>query len=275
MTRLKRMLCSGMLVLAGMASTSIAAEKVGQAVKINVTITGQAGTMTTGDAVHRNERVRANQSGVGQFVFDDGSKLAIGPNASIVIDRYVLGEGGKVKRLTLKATKGTFRWISGKSPSAAYSIVTPAGTLGVRGTTVEMQIGPGGQVMVLNVEGESEFCIDPSDRSTCKMLRNSCDFVIADPRTREITDPERVSPEAVIAFGGPDALPLIRDSDQLLPGFKRGQNECGLGKTAKAAVSGTERRFRSSFSQRCFGRIGECARCSHRAAGPLRTPGRR
>jgi hypothetical protein len=119
--------------LAGIASPGIADEKVGQAVKINVTVSGASGSMSTGDAVHRNERVRANASGVGQFQFDDGTRLAIGPNANIVIDKYVLGEGGKVKKLTLRATKGTFRWISGKSSSTAFSIVTPAGTMGIRG----------------------------------------------------------------------------------------------------------------------------------------------
>ena len=119
--------------LAGFAPAAVAQEKVGDAVKINVTVTGAAGTMTTGDPVHREELVRANASGVGQFQFHDGTKLAIGPNASVKIDRFVLGEGGKVKKLTIRATKGTFRWISGKSPSSAYTIVTPAGTLGVRG----------------------------------------------------------------------------------------------------------------------------------------------
>jgi hypothetical protein len=133
-TRRMTLLFGGVLAaLAGIAPAAIAAEKVGNAVKINVTVTGAAGSMSTGDAVHREELVRANASGVGQFQFHDGTKLAIGPNASVKIDRFVLGEGGKVKKLTIRATKGTFRWISGKSPSSAYTIVTPAGTLGVRG----------------------------------------------------------------------------------------------------------------------------------------------
>jgi hypothetical protein len=119
--------------LAGIAPNAIAAEKVGNAVKINVTVTGATGPLATGDPVHRDERVRANASGVGQFQFDDGSKLAVGPNANVVIDKYVLGEGGKLKKLTVRATKGTFRFISGKSAPAAYTIITPAGTMGIRG----------------------------------------------------------------------------------------------------------------------------------------------
>ena len=133
MRKLRWILCASILGMAGMSSAAIAAEKVGNAVKINVTITGDSGVMSTGDAVHRDERVRANASGVGQFQFDDGSKLAVGPNATIVIDKYVLGEGGKLKKLTVRATKGTFRFISGKSSPEAYTIVTPAGTMGIRG----------------------------------------------------------------------------------------------------------------------------------------------
>ena len=119
--------------LAGIAPNSSAAEKVGKAVKINVTVTGASGSMRTGDAVHRDERVRANASGNGQFQFDDGTKLAIGPNANVVIDKYVLGEGSKVKKLSLRVTKGTLRFISGGNSPKAYTIVTPAGTLGIRG----------------------------------------------------------------------------------------------------------------------------------------------
>jgi hypothetical protein len=133
-TRRIRLLLGILLTsLAGISSAAIGAEKVGQAVKINVTVTGNTGVMSTGDAVHRDERVRANASGVGQFQFDDGSKLAVGPNATVVIDKYVLGEGGKLKKLTVRATKGTFRFISGKSSPSAYTIVTPAGTMGIRG----------------------------------------------------------------------------------------------------------------------------------------------
>jgi hypothetical protein len=128
------LLLSGVAVaVTVISSNGHSAEKVGQAVKINVTVTGDAGAIDTGDAVHRNERVRANASGLGQFEFRDGTKLAIGPNANVVIDKFVLGEGGTVKKLTIKATKGTFRFIAGRSSSKAYTIVTPAGTLGVRG----------------------------------------------------------------------------------------------------------------------------------------------
>jgi hypothetical protein len=128
------LIAAGMLAaLANFSSIAHAGEKVGEARKIDITVTGAAGSLSKGDAVHRNERIKANASGLGQFEFHDGTKLAVGPNASVVIDKFVLGEGGKLKRFTIKASRGTFRFISGKSSAGAYKISTPAGTLGIRG----------------------------------------------------------------------------------------------------------------------------------------------
>ncbi|TGV72847.1 hypothetical protein EN788_72790, partial [Mesorhizobium sp. M2D.F.Ca.ET.145.01.1.1] len=80
------------------------------------------------------ERISTSNSGLGQFVFLDGTKLAVGWGSSVVIDKYIFNDDNSVKKLTIRAAKGTFRWISGSSPSSAYQIVTPAGTIGVRGT---------------------------------------------------------------------------------------------------------------------------------------------
>lgn len=227
---------AGILTLASISSAGLGAEKVGQAVKINTLVTGAEGKKTTGDAVYRDERVRANATGLGQFEFDDGTKLAIGPNANVTIDKYVLGEGGQLKKLTIRATKGSFRFIGGHSSSKAYTIITPAGTLGVRGTAAEVQVLPDGSVMVVQLEGTSEFCMNPQDRSTCRLLKNKCDFVVANRNTGQITDPEKISSEAVLAYGGPDSLPILQDNKELLDSFKFGNNECGLTKTAKALI---------------------------------------
>jgi hypothetical protein len=101
---------------------------------------------------------------------------------------------------------------------------------------VEAQVLPDGSVMVVNIRGTSEFCIDPQDRSTCRVLAKPCDFIVANRATRQITDPETVSSEAVLAYGGPNALPLIQDNRELVSSFKFGGNECGLSKTAKALI---------------------------------------
>ena len=142
---LSRLILAGLVTVAAFAASASAADKVGEAVKITVRITGQAGALATGDAIHRDERLRSDASGVGAFLFEDGTKLAVGPNSSVVIDNYVYGGGNTVKKLTLGATKGTLRWISGKSGHQAYKIQTPSGTLGVRGTAFDVYVGANGR----------------------------------------------------------------------------------------------------------------------------------
>jgi len=100
---------------------------------------------------------------------------------------------------------------------------------------VDIQVLPDGSVMAVNVEGVSEFCVDPQDRSTCRLLKNHCDFIVANPHTRQITEPEPISAEAILLYGGPESLPLLQNNEELVKSFKFGENECNL-TLAKAFV---------------------------------------
>ena len=106
------------------AVPSMASEEVGQAVLIKTQVTGQSGALAAQEPVHRDERISTSASGLGQFLFRDGTKLAVGGGSSVVIDKFVFDDATSVKKLSIKAAKGTFRWISGKSKSEAYEIVT-------------------------------------------------------------------------------------------------------------------------------------------------------
>ncbi|MGO8565429.1 hypothetical protein ACC743_39500, partial [Rhizobium ruizarguesonis] len=57
------------------------------------------------------------------------------------IDKYVFDDSQSVKKLTIRSAKGTFRWVSCSSNSSAYQILTPAGTIGVRGTSFDFYVG--------------------------------------------------------------------------------------------------------------------------------------
>lgn len=100
---------------------------------------------------------------------------------------------------------------------------------------VDFQVLPDGSVMAVNIQGVSEFCIDPQDRRTCRLLKNHCDFIVANPHTRQITEPEPISAEAILLYGGPDSLPLLQNNEELVKSFKFGENECNLA-LAKAFI---------------------------------------
>jgi hypothetical protein len=215
-------------------ATGAVAEQVGKAVSVRTVVTGASGELKRSDPVNRDERIKTNNTGLGQFQFIDGTKLAVGPNSSIVVDEYVLGSGNRVKRLALNTTKGALRWISGKSPSSAYEIATPMGTLGVRGTAVDLYVGNNVSMLVL-LNGAAQWC-PPGDRSNCVVLDRPCDFIVA--RGGNISQPERVTARAANQFGT-DAFPFLVNNQRLLPSFRLGRANCGIGKDRLPSRNGS------------------------------------
>ncbi|MBB5575983.1 FecR family protein [Rhizobium paranaense] len=212
----------GVMLLA--PSPSSAAEKVGEAVLIKTEVSGASGPLAVDDPVHRDEQIRTSISGLGQFTFRDGTKLAVGAGSSVVIDKFVFDDSGAVKKLTINAAKGTFRWMSGNSNHSAYQIVTPAGTIGVRGTAFDFYVGSNGTTAVVLLNGAAQFC----GAGGCRQLKAQCDCVVA-KRNGEISDPRRVNRDILKTLGNQKALPFL-SGDQSLSGRMAfaGGGDCGL-----------------------------------------------
>lgn len=200
-----------------------AAEKVGEAVLIKTSVTGQNGAIEVKSPVHRNERIRTSKSGLGQFVFRDGTRLAVGWGSTVTIDKFVFDDEDSVKKLTIRATKGTFRWISGTSKSTAYEIRTPAGTIGVRGTAFDFFVAPNGMTAMVLLSGSARFC----GSNGCKDLNRRCESVIAKPRGG-VSDPKRVSGDILTQMGNRNALPFLSGSQELTRDFRRATGGCSL-----------------------------------------------
>lgn len=200
-----------------------AAEKVGEAVLIATRVSGSGGALSKGDAIHRDERINSNSSGEGAFVFEDGTKLAVGPNSSIVIDEFVYRSGSKFQKLALGASKGTFRWISGTSDHSAYKIKTPSGALGVRGTAFDIYVAPDGTTAVTLLNGAAEFC----SAKRCQRIDRRCDVLIA--RTDgSISRPKGVVNDLGLNKGGREAFPFLSGQAGLPRNFKAASGCAGL-----------------------------------------------
>ena len=215
------------VVLATLPSAAGSAERVGEVVRVSIQVSGQAGALGKGDAIHRDERIRSNASGTGAFVLQDGTKLALGPNSSILIDQFVYRGGAKAEKLVIDATKGTFRWISGNSDSSAYQIRTPSGALSVRGTAFDVYIGADGVTAVALLNGSAEFC----GRQGCVRLTRRCDFLLARP-DGSITKPRGVVRDLGINRRAGDVFPFLTGQAGLPRGFKASSNCAGLGDIA-------------------------------------------
>jgi hypothetical protein len=185
-----------------------------------VKASGGAGArvLKTAAPVYFNDRLQSNATGVGQFQFVDGSKLAIGPSASIVIDKFVYKGGQTIQRLGIAAAKGAFRFISGKSASSAYRIVTPAGTMGIRGTAFDFTIRSGKTYVVL-LKGNVRFCSGGS----CKTLKRACDFIVAGGGS--VSDPDHLG-KGITGADAREIFPLLANQGGLSSSFRLPGRSC-------------------------------------------------
>ena len=227
---MRKLAVAALALLALIGSATAEPEKIGTATLIRTSVNGDYGEMVVKGPIHRNERIRTSKSGLGEFLFRDGTKLAIGWGSNIVVDSFVFDDAGSVKKLTLKAARGTFRWISGKSKSTAYQINTPSGTIGVRGTKFDFYVGPDGTTAVVLLSGAAQFC----GSGGCVQLRNRCDCVIAKRGTRPAVS--RANRRTLDALGNARALPFLSNNQTLSGGFGASSG-CGM---SSRRLAGTE-----------------------------------
>ena len=112
--------------------------------------------ITRNSPIFRDDRLSATTSGNAQIILVDKTKIVVGPGAQVDIDNFVFNSDDTFKTVTIRATKGAFRFVSGNSGNSAYKIETPSGTIGVRGTAFDVGI-TGDQMHVVMVRGEVQM----------------------------------------------------------------------------------------------------------------------
>lgn len=140
----------------GTMAQSSAPSDIGIAASVVNEVDGTIGQQThrksVGDKVFTNEIISTGSDSKGQLLFRDETSLTVGPNSQVALDRFVYNPQGN-SSVTLNATRGVFRFISGSLPSRSYEIKTPAATIGVRGTIVDIVLLPNGTAIFHNGEG--------------------------------------------------------------------------------------------------------------------------
>jgi hypothetical protein len=90
-----------------------------------------------------NDRLRTGANARMEVTFHDGTKLTLGENANVVIDRYVYNPAQSTGALALKSATGAMRFSTGKinqMRNKKVTVTTPYAALAVRGT--EFWMGP-------------------------------------------------------------------------------------------------------------------------------------
>lgn len=145
------------------ASPALAAEAIGSAVAINRSVTGAVSgkpyPMSVGDAVKRDEWVRTDASGEARLNFVDSTNLVIFSGSAIRLTRF------SSNSVVMTTSDGTFAFNTGNSPSGAYRINTPAGTLIPHSRfTFTVQ---GGRIRLDVQEGDVTFCPSGKSKASC------------------------------------------------------------------------------------------------------------
>lgn len=104
--------------------------------------------------VYQNELIETGASSAAEIKFLDETKLSLGPNTKVVLDEFVFDPRPNKGKLILSATKGVFRFVSGKLSADAYKVKTPVATMGVRGTAFTVFIKDNGHTTVAVSDGE-------------------------------------------------------------------------------------------------------------------------
>jgi len=128
-----------------------AAQSVGTVTKVQGSTTPAA----TGTPVHMNDRLRTGANARLEVTFNDNSKLTLGENANVVIDRFVYNPKKSSAQVVLSSTQGAMRFAGGKIEQMNQKNIvvnTPSAALAVRGT--HFWAGPiDGQYGVLLLKG--------------------------------------------------------------------------------------------------------------------------
>jgi hypothetical protein len=73
-------------------------------------------------------------------VGDGNAKLVVGPSSRLLLQAYLRRNSSTASKVSVKALRGTFRFITGNSPKSAYNINTSNATIGIRGTGFDFTV---------------------------------------------------------------------------------------------------------------------------------------
>jgi hypothetical protein len=193
---------------------ALAQDKLASVARAATNLAAGDRNLVAGSDVFGQERVSTNGSGRGELVFVDGTKLALGPSSSLIITKSLLRGKNRFAKLGLMASRGSFRWISGSSGSSAYALSTPIGTIGIRGTAVDITV-VGGRVFVALLSGRARVC----GGGGCQELTRTCEYVELGGRvskTKQISAGFKSRADAARAF------PYLANPSQLSGRFRVG-----------------------------------------------------
>ncbi len=167
MVRSARFGLSAMAILLSIALPAMAASPIGKVVAVVGSPTSSGRALSAGSDVFENDQLVTGRGNV-QILFVDDTKLVVGPNSNLVIDRFLMRGGNRAQKFSVNALRGTFRFISGSSAKNAYEIQTANATIGIRGTAFDFSSGV--ETLVAVLDGGVRLCAE----GRCETIPDNC-----------------------------------------------------------------------------------------------------
>ncbi len=96
-----------------------------------------------GDAIHEGDRLVSDKDSSIGVSMKDETLLSIGPNSTLVIDKYAYDPVTRAGEVSTKIVKGTLRYVTGligKLHPQAIKVTTANATIGIRGTDFIVEV---------------------------------------------------------------------------------------------------------------------------------------
>lgn len=124
------------------ASVGIVSSLQGSA---SVVRNGATAALKVQDEVFKGDVLKTGQASTLGIVFDDETTFSLTANASISVDDFVYEEGGDKNAANFKFVQGTVAFVANAvAKTGDMTLSTPTATMGIRGTTGLVNVGPTG-----------------------------------------------------------------------------------------------------------------------------------
>ncbi|CAN1724940.1 transmembrane sensor [Hyphomicrobium sp. 1Nfss2.1] len=171
--------------------------------------------LEVGDVVRQDEVIEVSDDGRGEFRLNDDTKLALGPGARMVLDKFVYDSDKKSGSIIVDLTKGAFRFITGVASKKTYEIRTPNASITVRGTIFDVYVLSDKSAWLLLHEGAIEVTSPKKD--VCRVLDQPGQLIRIDSKAN-VSDPLNWKDmPARDAATFEDAFPFVVAAPQIEP----------------------------------------------------------
>src|SRR5262245_61129050 len=98
-----------------------------------------------GQVLYEADGIRTGGDGKIGVTLTDDTRLSLGPNSELKLDKFLFAPADSTFSLVVRFVKGAATYVSGRIAKLAPDAVrleTPASIIGVRGTTLAIQVQP-------------------------------------------------------------------------------------------------------------------------------------